>query len=290
VKPPRFKYAAPERVGEVVALLREFGDEAAVLAGGQSLVPLMNLRLARPAVLVDINRVSSLDGISMNGSLTISALTRQLTVERSVDVARSAPLIVEALRYVGHVATRTRGTFGGSVAHADPAAELPAVCLALDARVHLVGPEGERTVAVDDFFVSAFTTTRRPDELLTEVALPAVETGHTGAFVELARRHGDFALVSVAVAGTIDDHGVCQGMRIALASVASTPVRARTAEDFVAGQPLADQKVLDEAQRRTVAELAPTGDIHASSEYRREVAGVLVGRALAEAGRRGTES
>ena len=279
MKPPRFKYAAAESIEEAVSILDQHGDEAKVLAGGQSLIPLMNMRLARPGVLVDINRVSGLDTITRNGGLTIGALTRQSAVVRSGDVSGFAPIITEALRHVGHPGIRTRGTLGGSIAHADPAAELPAVLLALDGEVVARGPGGERTIPAQQFFVTNFTTALAPNEVLTSVRFPWSTEKARWAFQEVARRHGDFALAGVASAAEVEQ-GVCTSVRIALFAVADRPLRAARAEEFLAGKSLDDDAVVAEAARLACAGLEPSSDFHATGQYRTEAAEALVRRAL----------
>jgi carbon-monoxide dehydrogenase medium subunit len=279
MKPVRFKYFAPETVAEAVGLLEEHGDEAKVLAGGQSLVPLMNFRLARPGVLVDICRIPGLDRITSNGSLSIGATARQLAIRRSSDVAASAPIISEVMPWVGHPATQSRGTFGGMAAHADPAAEIPAVLLALDAELVAKGPDGERTIPAGDFFSTWFTTALAPSEILTEIRIPAPTSRNRSAFLEVARRHGDFAMVGVGAVVQLDDGGVVQFTRLALCGVSDVPLRARDAEDFLVGKQL-DTASAKEAGRMAAAELSPPADVHASSEYRKQVAAVLVRRAL----------
>jgi carbon-monoxide dehydrogenase medium subunit len=281
LKPAPFSYLAVESVEEAVAALREHGDEAKVLAGGQSLVPLMNLRLAQPRVLVDVNRVRELDGISRNGSLEIGAIMRQLAVERSSEAQAVAPLLVRALGHVSFPAVRARGTVGGSVAHADPAAEIPAVLLALGGEVVARGPSGTRTIAADDLFEGYFSTALAPDELLTQVRFPLAER-RTG-FVEVARKAGDFALVGCAAAVALDAGGACTEARIALFGVADRPLRAVDAEQALAGRRLDDADARAEAGRAAAAGLTAKGDGHASAEYRREVAGVVVRRALEQA-------
>jgi carbon-monoxide dehydrogenase medium subunit len=281
LKPAPFKYVSVESVDEAVAALREHGDEAKVLAGGQSLVPLMNMRLAVPAVLVDINRVAELQGITANGGLEIGAVTRQAALERSDDAQRAVPLAVRALRHVSHPGVRTRGTVGGSIAHADPAAELPAVLVALDGTVVARGPSGERTIPADDLFEGYFTTALAPDEILTHVRIPAPGEGLRVGFQEVARAAGDFALAGAAVAASCEGGSVCQSARIVLFGVADRPLRASGAEQAVAGRPLAEAAA--EAGSIAGEELDAKGDSHASAAYRKEVAGVLVRRALVQA-------
>jgi len=246
----------------------------------------MNFRLATPGSLVDINGIPALDGIAVNGSVEIGALARQIAVERSAAVAAAAPLVVEALRHVGHPAVRSRGTIGGTLAHADPAAELPAVLLALGGEVVARGPGGERTIAADDLFVTYFTTALEDTEVLTLVRVPVATAGMRFGFAELSRRHGDFALAGVAASAEVDSEGVCLSARIALFGVADRPLRARGAEECVAGRLLGDPEAFREAEHATADGLEPREDVHASSRYRQDVAGVLVRRALAQAAER----
>ena len=283
MKPAPFSYVAPESVEETVALLRAHGTDGKLLAGGQSLVPLLNMRLARPAVIIDLNRVRELDYIrEENGEIAIGAMTRQRAAERSPVVARRLPLLADALPLVGHLQIRTRGTVGGSIAHADPSAELPAVLAALDGAVVIRGPRGTRRVAAGEFFVSYLTTALRADELLVEVRFPAHE--HGTAFLEVARRHGDYALVGVGVIVTIAG-SICTGARLAFTGVGPVPVRIPEAEAVVTGKAITAD-VLSELRNVVTQQMDPAGDIHASAEYRKEVAGVLAQRALRVAERR----
>jgi CO/xanthine dehydrogenase FAD-binding subunit len=279
VKPPVFEYTAVRSVDEAVAELAQHGDAAKLLAGGQSLVPLLNMRLAAPSRLIDLNRVAELAYVApRDGGLAIGAMTRQRAVERSALAARQAPLLADALPWVGHFQIRNRGTVGGSLSHADPAAELPAVALSLDARFTARGPAGERTIAAADFFVSQLTTALAPTELLTEVWLPASPPGSGSAWMELARRHGDYALVGVAAVVTLAGDRI-GAARLALTGVGDRPVRAKDAEARLAGESLTPAVLADaaEAVRRAID---PGGDIHATPAYRRHVAGVLVVRAV----------
>jgi len=285
LKPAPFIYVRAESLEEAVAALAEHGDEAKILAGGQSLTPFMNLRLATPEVLVDINGVSELEGIAANGSVTIGAVTRQIAVERSAGVANAAPLVVEALRHVGHPAVRSRGTLGGTVAHADPSAEIPAVLLALGGEVVARGPGGERTIAADELFVTYFTTALEDAEVLTSVRIPAATPGMRWGFAELARKHGDFALAGVAASAEVDGDGICRSARIALFGVADRPLRAGAAEQALAGRRL-DEAAIRDAERLAADGLEPREDVHASSRYRKDVIGVLVRRALTQAAAR----
>jgi carbon-monoxide dehydrogenase medium subunit len=279
VKPAPFVYLAPEALDEAVKALREHGADGKVLAGGQSLVPMMNMRLARPEVLVDVARIPELSGIRANGTISIGAGTRQAAVLRDRAVGSRFPLIHAALRHVGHAANRARGTFGGSIAHADPAAELPAVMLVLGADMVVRGPDGDRVVPADEFFVSYYTTALDVDEVLTEVRLPE-QRPSAWAFGEIARRHGDFALAGVALAVDADGDGVVTHARLALFGVTDRPVRASAAEASLVGRRLGDAAVA-----REVAHLAPDGidfgsDAHVPESYRRDAAVALVRRAV----------
>jgi carbon-monoxide dehydrogenase medium subunit len=282
MKPAPFEYHAPDTVSDVVALLAEHGDEIKPLAGGQSLVPMLALRLTRFEHLVDLNRVDELDGIRRdNGTLTVGATTRQATIERS-ELAQAVPLLARAAPLIGHFQIRNRGTVGGSLAHADPAAELPAVALALDAQMEIATGAGRHTVSAADFFVGTWTTSLEPNELLTAVQFP-VWDGRCGFVVdEVARRAGDFALAGVTTALQLDPGGTIQRAAIALFGMASTPVRAPAAETALIGsQP--DPAALREAAQLAVGDLDPPEDVHASSTYRRSVGAHLVERSLTRA-------
>jgi len=266
VKPPAFTYYRPETVTEAVATLAELGGEGKVLAGGQSLVPMLNMRIAMPAALVDVNRVRGLDGIEVDGeAVRIGATARQYEVETSSEVRAAQPLLGQALAYVGHRAIRSRGTIVGSLAHADPAAELPAVLVLLGGSVTAVGPAGEREIAAADLFAGFFQTTIAPDELLTAARFPSIARGEGTAVVESARRQGDFALCGVAANVRADGGG-----RVAVFGVESVP--------RVFGVD-GDEASLD----RLGDELEPLGDIHASADFRRHLATVLAKRAVAAA-------
>jgi carbon-monoxide dehydrogenase medium subunit len=279
MKLPDVEYEAPTTVAEAIDLLAEHGDEASVLAGGQSLIPLLALRLARPAVLIDINGVDELAGVSAaDGRVTIGAVTREYVAEESQTVADAVPLLVAALPLIGHEAIRSRGTIGGSLAHADPAAELPAVARALDAEFVVRGPSGERVIPAAQWFEGYLTTSRRPDELLVEVRFPTAKGGTGVSFTEVARRHGDFAIVGLAASLVLSD-GVISDARLAFAGVSDVPVRAAAAEELLAGQrPSAE--LFDEAARRATEDLDPPADLHGSSDYRKTVAAAVVRRGL----------
>jgi aerobic carbon-monoxide dehydrogenase medium subunit len=279
MKLPAVDYEAPDTVAEAVALLAEHQDEASVLAGGQSLIPLLALRLARPAVLIDINGLTELSGISAaDGFVAIGAMTREYVAGESTVLADAVPLLAAALPLIGHEAIRNRGTIGGSLAHADPAAELPAVATALDAEFVVRGSAGERVVPAAEWFEGYLTTSRRPDELLAEVRFPAARPGTGVSFQEVARRHGDFAIVGLAASLTLAD-GVISDARLAFAGVADVPVRAALAEDLLAGQRPSAELFAAAADLAT-ASIDPPGDLHGSPEYRKKIAATLVRRGL----------
>jgi CO/xanthine dehydrogenase FAD-binding subunit len=286
VKPAQFEYDAPASVEETLDLLSHHGGDSKVLAGGQSLVPLMNFRLARPARLIDINGVAELNGIKReNGKLVIGAMTRHAQVERSNVVAEGWPLLHEAIGWVGHLQIRNRGTVGGSVAHADPAAELPAVFAALDAVFRVRSARGARTVPWNEFFLAEFTTALAEDELVTAIEVPAQDPATGMAFVEFARRHGDFALGGAAVTVRLGRNGACENVAIALLSAGPAPVRAGAAEQALHGvEP--DETQIREAAAEAVKGLHPTSDLHGSSEYRIQLLRTMTERALTRAVRR----
>ncbi len=289
MKPPRFDYLAPRSLDEALGILAEHGDEAKVLAGGQSLVPLLNFRLVRPAHLVDLNEIAGLDGIRVeNGRLAIGAMTRQRAVETSALVREHCPLLTEAMPQIGHVQIRNRGTIGGSLAHADPASELPAVVAVLDGELVLQSARGRRVLKAKQFFLGYLTTAAAPDELLVEARVPTMPPRTGSAFVEFSRRHGDFAIVGIAATVTVDEAGVCTGCAIALTGVGGTPVVAREAAGALVGvTPTAD--AFEDVGRRVSDAIEPEGDLHASSDYRKHLAGVLTRRALARAAERAVE-
>jgi CO/xanthine dehydrogenase FAD-binding subunit len=290
MKPPRFEYLAPTSLAEALEILAEHGDGAKVLAGGQSLVPLLNFRLVRPAYLVDLNEIPGLAYVRPeNGHLAIGALTRQRAVETSALVRERQPLLADAMPQIGHVQIRNRGTIGGSLAHADPAAELPAVVAALDGELVVQSARGRRVLSSAEFFVGYLTTAVAPTELLVEVRLPAAPPRTGTAFLEVSRRHGDFALVGVAASLTLDPAGACARCALALTGVGPAPVVAREAAQHLVGA-APTPEVFEEVGRRVAADLHPDGDLHASGEYRRHVAGVLTRRALAQALARAVES
>jgi CO/xanthine dehydrogenase FAD-binding subunit len=286
MKPPRFDYERPESLEEALAVLAGRGEGAKALAGGQSLVPLLNFRLARPECLVDLNRVPELTFVrTENGALRIGVMTRQAVLERSAVVAAGWPLLVEAVGHVGHPQIRNRGTVGGSVAHADPAAELPAAFAALGATFHVRSAERTRTLRFDELAVTHLTTSLEPDELLTEIEVPGLPPRTGTAFVELARRHGDFALAGAAAVVRLGRSGGCERVAIALLAAGPTAIRAAAAETWLEGVDL-DERTAAEAAGRAVADLRPASDVHGGTEFRRDLAAVMVRRALLTAARR----
>jgi carbon-monoxide dehydrogenase medium subunit len=288
MKPPVFDYIAATSIDMAVAALAEAGGEAKVLAGGQSLMPMLNFRLLRPSILVDINRIPGLGFIEETpDSVRIGALTRHFALETSPLVARHFPVLSCAMTHVAHLAIRNRGTIGGSLSHADPAAELPMLALLLNAELHIASINGSRVAAARDFFIDTMTVDLDGTELLAEIALPKLPP-HTGwGFEEVSRRHGDFALAAVATTLTLSGDRIAEA-RIALTGVGPTPLRATEAETVLVGQRLDDNLTL-----RVIAAvreaISPETDLHASADYRRHLAGALAGRALAAAWRRARE-
>jgi CO/xanthine dehydrogenase FAD-binding subunit len=281
VKPAPFKYVAPEDREEVLSILAEHGDDAKVLAGGQSLVPLMNLRLAKPAVVVDINRVRTLAGITVpsSGGITIGAMVRQAHLARARELQDDYQILSHSTRHIGHPGTRTRGTVGGSAAHADPAGELPTLLVTLGARLDVARATGTRTLAANEFFVSTFETALEDDELLTAIQLDPPPAGRRWAYEHVARRHGDFALVAVAVTADLDQNGICNAASIGIAGVAEVPLLATDAAQTLIGTRLGTPDAQAAGQAASEA-VDPSSDVHASAEYRRRIVGVLVARAV----------
>jgi carbon-monoxide dehydrogenase medium subunit len=282
VKPAPFAYLAARSVPECLAVLAEHGDEAKVLAGGQSLVPMLALRLARPEHLVDVNRIAELAAVHRdNGSLVVGATTRHAVLEHDAEIAAAVPLLARVAPYIGHFQIRNRGTLGGSLAHADPAAELPAVARVLDAEIEVAGPGGVRRVPAADFFEGVFTTSLHPDELVTAVRFPVWGPGSGFAVEEVARRHGDFAIVG-ALAAVQVRVGRLDRVAVALTGMGSVPERAADVERELTGAAVADLDLVA-AGEQAVAGLEPAADVHAGAAYRRKVAAALVTRALSNA-------
>jgi len=289
VKPPPFEYRLADSVETAVAALAEAGGEAKVLAGGQSLVPMLNFRLLRPAILVDINRVPGLSYISDDiDAIRVGALTRHHQLETSPVIADHLPVLRAAMAHVAHLAIRNRGTIGGSLTHADPAAELPMMALLLDATLGIASPRGRRTVAARDFFLGALSVALEADELVTEVVFPKLPPDTGWGFEEISRRHGDFALAAMAATLTLADGKIAQA-RIAIAGADERAVRASEAEALLQGKSL-DGELRDAACESARACVTPNTDLHASSDYRRHLVGVLTGKALDAAWRRAREA
>jgi CO/xanthine dehydrogenase FAD-binding subunit len=284
MKPAPFDYYAPTSVDETCSLLARYGSDAKLLAGGQSLVPLLALRLAQPAALIDLNGVHELDYIRADDNgVAIGAMTRQRTVERSSVMRETCPLLPAAVEWIGHPQIRNRGTIGGSLVHSDPAAELPALATLLDATFTITNAQGaKRTVKPDEFFVTYLTTAVEPEEMLSEIYFPTLPAGTGWSFVEVARRHGDFALVGAAATVALDSDGACSNARIALFGVAPTATRSPSAEQALLNQK-PDEQAIAAAATEVVKDIDPPGDVHASVEYRKYVATNLVRRALTEA-------
>jgi aerobic carbon-monoxide dehydrogenase medium subunit len=289
MKPPAFAYHDPTSLEEALELLRRYGADAKVLAGGQSLMPLLNFRLSSPPVLIDLNRISALAYIRQEGDqLRIGAMTRQRTIEFSPLVRGRLPLLREATTLIGHLPIRTRGTIGGSLSHADPAAEYPAVAAALEAEFVLRNAGGTRLLRAEEFFVTYLTTALAPDEIVVEVRFPLSQPTAGWAFEEFAQRHGDFALAGVAA--VLDANGEqCRFARLATAGVGPTPLRLRAVEHLLERDGLTAQSIETAAER--AAELVePGSDLHASADYRRHLVRILTRRALRRAAARGREN
>jgi len=282
MKPPVFDYIAATSVDMAVAALAEAGGDAKIIAGGQSLVPMLNFRLLRPSILVDINRIAGLSSIEETAdSIRVGALTRHYQLETSPLIARHLPVLSAAMTHVAHLAIRNRGTIGGSLSHADPAAELPMLALLLDAKLHITSASGQHIVAARGFFLGAMTVDLADSDVVTAIVLPKLPPRTGWGFEEVARRHGDFALAAVAATLTASE-GVITQARIAVTGVGPTASRVNAAEALLIGRAF-EQNLIDRAIDAVRAAIAPETDLHASSDYRRHLAGVLTGRALAAA-------
>jgi carbon-monoxide dehydrogenase medium subunit len=278
VKPAPFEYEAPATVEEALSLLKQHGEEAKFLAGGQSLIPLLALRLARPTALVDLSLLDELRFLHEGDTTVIGAMTTHREVEKNEYLFDRCPMIREAMALVGHVAIRNRGTVGGSCAHADPAAEWPVLALVLDAEFEVKGPGGTRMVPADELFLSYFTTSLEPEEMVTEVRLRLPIEGAGTTFMELSRRHGDFGIAGVAAVVT-RENGSIKESRVGLMGAGGIPVRPTEAERILAGsEPTED--VLEAATEAVDRAIEPTGDIHGSEDFRRNAIKVLTKRAV----------
>ena len=282
MKPAKFEYHAPASIDEALAILARYNGEARLLAGGQSLVPMMNFRLARPNAVVDLNRIEGLAYVEEEGEVVrIGSMTRQRRLEFDPLVAAKLPLLREALRWVGHLPTRSRGTIGGSIAHADPSAEIPMVLQALEGEVVARGPQGERRIPARELFHAALTTSLAPLEIITEVRFPAMPAQAACAFQEFARRKGDFAIAAIAVVLLLDGER-CTKARLATAGVGPTSVRLHDAEAVLEQKGLSEAAI-SEAADKAAAQVDPVADLNGSTEYRRHLTGVLAGRAILKA-------
>jgi len=289
MKPAPFKYMAATSLEHALALKAEHGDDAKFLAGGQSLIPTMNFRLARPAVLIDINEIRDLAGIRPSAAATrVGPLTRYRALQRDAAFARLFPLIGEALPHIAHPQIRNRGTIGGNLSHADPASELPAIALALGARFHVRTATQQRWIAAADFFVSALTTDLKPGEMLVEIELPLPKPRTGCCFMEIARRRGDFAIAGVAAMMTLGEQDECTDVRLAFCGVGETPVDASSAADVLVGSAPGEDAIRDVAAIVQTM-IAPSGSVHATADYQRHIAGVLTERALQTAYQRGRD-
>ena len=283
MKPAPFDYVLATSLDHALSLKAEHGDEARFLAGGQSLIPAMNFRLARPAMLIDINRVPELTGIARSDKdIRLGAMTRYRTLERDGDFLKTCPLFADALPHIAHPQIRNRGTVGGNLSHADPASELPAIAMAMHARMRIKSARGERELSAADFFVGLLTTDIQSDEMLVEIAFQKPPARSGSCFMELARRRGDFALAGVAAIVSLDDDDRVASVRLALCGVGETPVDASAAAASLIGQKCAE-KAIETVAADVQKAIAPTGNVHASPDYQRHIAGVLTRRAMAAA-------
>jgi len=285
LKPPPFDYLAPKDFGGALEAAAKHGGEAKLLAGGQSLVPAMNFRVTQPSLLIDLNRVPDLDYVRPDGSggLLVGAMTRHRKLEFDPAVKQAAPLLSEAIPFIAHAQIRNRGTLGGSLAHADPAAELPVLALALEARLRAVSLRGERWIEAADFFQGMFTTALAPDEILREVAFPAMTAGTGWAFEEFARRRGDYALMGVACLMHIDAAGRCDRARLVFLNAGDGPVLADEGAAMLLGSPVSAETAREAARHASEKEIQPLGNLHATPEFQRHLARVLAQRAILSA-------
>jgi CO/xanthine dehydrogenase FAD-binding subunit len=289
MKPAPFKYVRASSLDHALSVKAENGEEARFLAGGQSLIPSMNFRLARPSVLIDINGLAELASIDLEREIRLGALTRYATLERNGGFLEACPLFADALPHIAHPQIRNRGTIGGNLSHADPASELPAIALAMQARMKVKSVRGERELDASEFFVGILTTDISPDEMLAEIVFPLLPRSTGTCFMEVARRRGDFALAGVAVIVSLDEEGCCTGIRVTLCGIGDTPIDASAAAMSLIGQRCTDQAI--ETVAADVREaIEPPGNVHASADYQRHVAGVLTRRAIAVARQRAADA
>ncbi len=284
MKPAPLEYYAPDSLEAALELKAQHGDEGKALAGGQSLIPAMNFRVAQPALLIDLNRIAELRYIRKpNGAVHIGAMTLQSQAEHDGLVAKHAPLLHEAIPNIAHPQIRNRGTIGGSLAHADPAAELPVIALALNARMHTQSNKGERWIEAKDFFAGLFANSMQADELLVEIAFPELPANTGWAFMEIARRHGDYAMAGLAALLTLDKDGNCSKARLVYLNVGDGPVDAVNAAASLAGKKPSAAAFKEVGQIASQSDMSPFGNLHATAEYQRHLSAVLTERALAKA-------
>ena len=283
MKPAPFEYFVPDSLEAALELKAEHGDEAKALAGGQSLIPAMNFRVAQPSILIDLNRISDLRYVHKNGALRIGAMTVQSAAEHDPLVARHAPLLHEAIPNIAHSQIRNRGTIGGSIAHADPASELPVVCLALDARMHARSKSGERWIEAKDFFAGLFSTALQPDELLTEIEFPDLPANTGYAFMEIARRSGDYAMAGLAVLLSLDANSEIESAQLVYLNVGDGPLDATQAATSLLGKSPTEAAFKEAGKLASQQDMVPFGNLHASADYQRHLSAVLTERALSKA-------
>lgn len=278
--PPSFEYLRPKTIPEAIAMLQQHGDAAKILSGGQSLIPMMKLRLARPSILIDINRISGLSHVKEeDGYLKIGGLTREAELEASPLVRSKYPILADTTHVIADPQVRNLATVGGNLAHGDPANDHPATMIALGARVVANGPKGERVIPIEKFFLSIFTTALEPDEILTEIRVPIPPARSAGAYLKLERKVGDFATAAVAVQMTFDEQGACQKVGIGLTNVGATPVKAQKAEEFLLGKKL-DDDAISQAAQLAADEAEPSADLRGPVEYKKGLVKELAKRAL----------
>jgi carbon-monoxide dehydrogenase medium subunit len=284
MKPAPFEYRAPDSLGEALSILQEYGSDAKLLAGGQSLVPMMNFRLAQPGLLVDINKLTELDYVRHGDGvgLRIGAMTRQWRLESDPLIAQWAPILAEAMPYVAHPQIRNRGTLGGSLAHADPAAELPVIMVALGARFHIVSLGVDHWMPADRFFLGMFATNLKPEEMLVEIEIPPISPRTGWSFMEVSRRKGDYALLGVAALARLDDQGNCEDARLVYLNAGDRPVEAIKASQLLIGSK-GEQAVIEAAAAAANQEIEPWGNVHTTAGYQLHLADVLTRRALKQA-------
>ena len=287
MKPAPFEYHVPDSIDQALSLMHEHADTAKILAGGQSLVPAMNFRVVQPSMLIDLNRLKELDYVREDGEcLRIGAMTRERTLEFDARIAKRTPLLHEAAPNIAHPQIRNRGTIGGSIVNADPAAELPVLMLALNAQLKARNASAERWIPASDFMTGMFSTVLEPDEILVEIELPFMPPNTGWSFMEVAPRAGDYALMGVATAVTLDENGRCQSAKLVYLNAGDGPVDAKEAAQSLVGQTLTDTSISAAAAQASETEITPFGNIHASPEFQRHLAKVLTTKALKQAAER----